>query len=55
MSTSVSTTIASGMNRTARRRAFAADGLKATMLLMNGLVQDFNFAARIKRGLAHAS
>lgn len=26
-----------------------ADGLKATMLLMNGLVEDFNFAARIKR------
>lgn len=25
-----------------------ADGLKATMLLMNGLVGDFNFAARIK-------
>jgi hypothetical protein len=25
-----------------------ADGLKATMLLMNGLVNDFNFAARIK-------
>jgi hypothetical protein len=25
-----------------------ADGLKATMLLMNGLVQDFTFAARIK-------
>lgn len=25
-----------------------ADGLKATMLLMNGLVADFNFAARIK-------
>jgi hypothetical protein len=25
-----------------------ADGLKATMLLMNGLIQDFNFAARIK-------
>jgi hypothetical protein len=25
-----------------------ADGLKGTMLLMNGLVQDFNFAARIK-------
>lgn len=24
------------------------DGLKATMLLMNGLVRDFNFAARIK-------
>lgn len=29
-----------------------ADGLKATMLLMNGLVQDFNFAARIK-GQSH--
>jgi hypothetical protein len=25
-----------------------ADGLKATMLLMNGLVQDFTFAARLK-------
>ena len=25
-----------------------ADGLKATMLLMNGLVDDFSFAARIK-------
>lgn len=25
-----------------------ADGLKATMLLMNGLVDDFNFAARLK-------
>lgn len=25
-----------------------ADGVKATMLLMNGLVEDFNFAARIK-------
>ena len=25
-----------------------ADGLKATMLLMNGLVEDFTFAARIK-------
>jgi hypothetical protein len=25
-----------------------ADGLKATMLLMNGLVNDFNFAARLK-------
>lgn len=25
-----------------------ADGLKATMLLLNGLVEDFNFAARIK-------
>jgi hypothetical protein len=25
-----------------------ADGLKATMLLFNGLVEDFNFAARIK-------
>jgi len=25
-----------------------ADGLKATMLLMNGLVSDFTFAARIK-------
>ncbi len=25
-----------------------ADGIKATMLLMNGLVNDFNFAARIK-------
>jgi hypothetical protein len=25
-----------------------ADGLKATMLLMNGLVQDFLFAARLK-------
>ncbi|HLQ45569.1 MAG TPA: hypothetical protein VK137_12610, partial [Planctomycetaceae bacterium] len=25
-----------------------ADGLRATMLLMNGLVDDFNFAARIK-------
>ena len=25
-----------------------ADGLKATMLLMNGLVGDFTFAARIK-------
>lgn len=25
-----------------------ADGLKATMLLMNGLVSDFNFAARLK-------
>jgi hypothetical protein len=25
-----------------------ADGLKATMLLLNGLVQDFTFAARIK-------
>ncbi len=25
-----------------------ADGLKATMLLMNGLVDDFNFAAKIK-------
>jgi hypothetical protein len=25
-----------------------SDGLKATMLLMNGLVQDFNFAARLK-------
>jgi hypothetical protein len=25
-----------------------ADGLKVTMLLMNGLVQDFNFAARLK-------
>jgi hypothetical protein len=25
-----------------------ADGLRATMLLMNGLVEDFNFAARIK-------
>jgi hypothetical protein len=27
-----------------------ADGLKATMLLMNGLVGDFNFAARLKGG-----
>src|SRR5207237_3038861 len=26
-----------------------ADGLKATMLLMNGLVGDFTFAARMKR------
>ena len=25
-----------------------ADGLKCTMLLMNGLVEDFNFAARLK-------
>ena len=25
-----------------------ADGLKSTMLLMNGLVSDFNFAARIE-------
>jgi hypothetical protein len=25
-----------------------ADGLKATMLLMNGLVEDFTFAARLK-------
>lgn len=25
-----------------------ADGLRSTMILMNGLVQDFNFAARIK-------
>jgi hypothetical protein len=25
-----------------------ADGLKATMLLMNGLVNDFNFAAKLK-------
>jgi hypothetical protein len=25
-----------------------ADGTKATMLLMNGLVQDFNFAAKLK-------
>ncbi|HJZ57035.1 MAG TPA: hypothetical protein VKE74_18845, partial [Gemmataceae bacterium] len=25
-----------------------ADGLKATMLLLNGLVQDFTFAARLK-------
>ena len=25
-----------------------ADGLKATMLLMNGLVGDFTFAARLK-------
>jgi hypothetical protein len=25
-----------------------ADGLRSTMVLMNGLVQDFNFAARIK-------
>lgn len=25
-----------------------ADGLKATMLLMNGLVEDFNVAARLK-------
>jgi hypothetical protein len=25
-----------------------ADGLKATMLLMNGLVEDFNFAAQLK-------
>jgi hypothetical protein len=25
------------------------DGLKCTMLLMNGLVQDFNFAARLER------
>ena len=25
-----------------------ADGTKATMLLMNGLVQDFTFAARLK-------
>ncbi len=27
-----------------------ADGLKATMLLMNGLVNDFTFAARLKGG-----
>ncbi|MFO1093836.1 MAG: twin-arginine translocation signal domain-containing protein [Planctomycetaceae bacterium] len=27
-----------------------ADGLKATMLLMNGVVGDFNFAARLKGG-----
>jgi hypothetical protein len=27
-----------------------ADGLKSTMLLMNGLVQDFNFAARLEDG-----
>ena len=25
-----------------------ADGLRSTMILMNGLVQDFNFAARLK-------
>ena len=25
-----------------------ADGLKATMMLMNGLVDDFTFAARLK-------